>query len=241
MREDPADKAEIHAFRGVSGSISWLAAGQTRPDVSCQLSNLQQTLPQLTVAQVCASSMVVRRVHQYADLGLKIRRTPARCVIEQWRSGWLTGRLHLWCSRQVIAGGRKGAGQCRARWVRKHKPCLWLWALSSEQRCFCRNCIRGPFDLQGAPAVMQERPPVCVTDCKSLYDHLSAVGSPSTLQDKRSAIDVLIIRESVKKTGCVIRWAPTVRQLVDGHTKDKGEAVECLRRRLRSGSYNASV
>ena len=33
MRENLADKAEIHAFRGVSGSVSWLA-GQTRPDVS---------------------------------------------------------------------------------------------------------------------------------------------------------------------------------------------------------------
>ena len=31
MRDDLADKAEIHALRGVSGSISWLA-GQTRPD-----------------------------------------------------------------------------------------------------------------------------------------------------------------------------------------------------------------
>ena len=29
IRDDLADKAEIHAFRGVSGSISWLA-GQTR-------------------------------------------------------------------------------------------------------------------------------------------------------------------------------------------------------------------
>ena len=33
MREDLADKAEIRAFRGVSGSIGWLA-GQTRSDVS---------------------------------------------------------------------------------------------------------------------------------------------------------------------------------------------------------------
>ena len=78
---------------------------------------------------------------------------------------------------------------------------------------------------------------MCVTDCKSLYDHLLAVGSPTTLQDKRSAVDVLIIRESLKKTGCVIRWAPTGLQLADGLTKDKGEAVECLRRSLRSGSY----
>ena len=59
-------KAEIHAFLGVSGSISWLA-GQTRPDVSCQASQLQQTLPQPTVTQVCCSNVVVRRVHQHAD------------------------------------------------------------------------------------------------------------------------------------------------------------------------------
>ena len=80
MREDLADKAEIHAFRGTSGSISWLA-GQTRPDVSCQVSQLQQTLPQPTVALVCASSMVVRRDHQHLDLGLKIRRVPVQNMI----------------------------------------------------------------------------------------------------------------------------------------------------------------
>ena len=102
---------------------------------------------------------------------------------------------------------------------------------------FLQELIHGQLDLQGAPAVMQEKPLVCVTGCKSLHDHLSAVGSPSTLHDKRSAIDVLIIRESIKKTGCVIRWAPTGLQLADGLTKDKGEAVECLLRSLRSGSY----
>ena len=31
--------------------------------------------------------------------------------------------------------------------------------------------------------------------------------------------------------------APTGLQLADGLTKDKGEAAECLRRSLRSGSY----
>ena len=101
---------------------------------------------------------------------------------------------------------------------------------------FLQELVHNSFDLRGAPAVMQERTPVCVTDCKSLYDHLLAVGSPTTLQDKKSAVDVLIIRESLKKTGCVIRWAPTGLQLADGLTKDKGEAVECLRRSSRSGS-----
>ena len=67
---------------------------------------------------------------------------------------------------------------------------------------FLQELIHGPFDLQGAQAVMQERPPVCVVDCKSLYDRLSAVGSPSTLQDKRSGIDVLIIRVFEKDKLC---------------------------------------
>ena len=98
---------------------------------------------------------------------------------------------------------------------------------------FMQELIHGPFDLQGAPAVVLERLTVCVTDLKSLYDHLSAVGSPSTVQDKRSGIDVLIIRESMKKSRCVTRWAPTGPQLADGSTKDKMEAVECLRRSLR--------
>ena len=70
MRDDLADVAEIHAFLGVSGCVGWLA-DETRPDVSCQVLQSPQTLPRSTVAQVCHSSMVVRRVHQHADVGLK--------------------------------------------------------------------------------------------------------------------------------------------------------------------------
>ena len=159
MREDPAHKAEIHAFSGVSGGINWLA-GQTRLDVSCQVTQLQQTLPQPTVAQVCASSMVVRRVHQRADLGLKIRRIPVLCMMSL---------LHVGAS--LNTGGLVGSQACYicgvteksllegrdAQWSpmawrsfkmsrtvpsslgAEHEPCPWLWALSSGQRCFCRN------------------------------------------------------------------------------------------------------
>ena len=73
MRKDLADKAEIHAIQGAGGSFIWLA-GQTRPEMSCQVFQLQQNLPQLRVPQLGASSMVVRRVQQHSDLGLKIRR-----------------------------------------------------------------------------------------------------------------------------------------------------------------------
>ena len=44
---------------------------------------------------------------------------------------------------------------------------------------FLLELIHISFDLRGALAVMQERPPVWVTDCKILYDHLLAIGSPT--------------------------------------------------------------
>ena len=53
MRENLADKAEILAFRGVSGGISWLA-GQTRP----VLSSVSITANVATTC--CCSSLCVK-------------------------------------------------------------------------------------------------------------------------------------------------------------------------------------
>ena len=75
-----------------------------------------ETLPQPTVAHVCASSMVVRRVHQHLDLGLKIKRVSIQNMILLLRvnaslnTGGLVGsqgRIHLRCYRSVIAGWKE--------------------------------------------------------------------------------------------------------------------------------------
>ena len=202
-----------------------------------------------------ASSMVVRRVHQHADLGLKIRRTPVQNMMlllhadASLNTGGLVGSQGGYICGVTLLEGRDAPWSPMA-WRSFKMSRTAPSSLGAEAQAmsvalgfvewatlFLQELTHVQIDLQVAPAVMQERPPVCVTDCKSLYDHLSAVGSLSTLHDKRSAIDVLIIRESVKKTGCVIRWAPTRLQLADGLTQDNREAVECLRRSLRSGSY----
>ena len=175
MRDDLADKAEIHAFRGVSGSISWLA-GQTRPDVSCEVSQLQQTLPQPTVAQVCGSSMVVRRVHQHADLGLKIRRVPVQNMMllhvdASLDTGGLVGLQGGYICGVTDKSLLEG---CDVPW----SPMAWRSfkmsrtvpsSLGAEAQAMCvalgfvewatfflQELNHGQFDLQGPPAVMQE-------------------------------------------------------------------------------------
>ena len=213
MREDLADEAGIRAFRGVSGSVSWLA-GQTRPDVPCQVSQLQQNSSTANSCKsFCASSMVVRRVHQHSDLGLKIRRVPVQHMIlllhvdASLNTGGLVGSQGGYIcgvTAQSLLGG-KSAPWSPLAWRSLKMSRTVPSSLGAEAQAmsvvlgfvewatlFLQELIHGSFDLRGAPAVMRERPPVCVTDCKCLYDHLLAVGSPTTLQDKRSAVDVLI-------------------------------------------------
>ena len=44
-----------------------------------------------------------------------------------------------------------------------------------------------------------------LTDCESLYDHLTSKSAP-TLDDKRTALDVVIIRESIVRLGASLGY-----------------------------------
>ena len=83
------------------------------------------------------------------------------------------------------------------------------------------------------------RSPILTTDCKSLYDHLTSPSSPQQ-DDRRTSIDIVIIRESIKATRASIRWLPTNRMLADTLTKDKVDPVDLLHSCLRSATYQIS-
>ena len=208
MRDDPADKAEIHAFRGVSGSISWFVWSNTS---RCVLSSVSITADfastnyrsGLCVKHGGASRSSACRFGSQDRANACSKHDVAvacRRVVEHWRSGWHTGWLHLWCYRQVIGG--KDAMLRGHQWpggpfkMNRTVPS----SLGAEAQAmslalgfvewatlFLQELIHGQFDLQGAPAVMQERPPVCVTGCKSLYDHLSAVDAARQTVSHRCA------------------------------------------------------
>ena len=146
MRDHLADKAEFHASLGVSGSISRLAC-QRRLDVSCQVSQLQQTLPQPAVAQVCCSSMVVRRVHQHAGLGFKIRRRPVKNMMlllhvdALLNTGCLVGSQYSYICRVT---DKSLLTKCDARlspmaWRSSNMSRTVPSSLASGQHFFCKS------------------------------------------------------------------------------------------------------
>ena len=64
--------------------------------------------------------------------------------------------------------------------------------------------------------------------------------SPTSIDDRRTSIDVVIIRESLKALQGHIRWLPTDRMIADGLTKDKIDPADLLRSCIRAGKYQIS-
>ncbi len=123
----------------------------------------------------------------------------------------------------TLAGEPQAAAACCA-------AVEWMSLLLYEALC-------GRVQLSDLDRCMAFRNPLIVTDCKSLYDTVLANTSPAALSDKRCAIDVVVIRDSVRRCGGQIRWCPTNRQLADALTKDKGEPADLLRACMRANIY----
>ena len=97
--------------------------------------------------------------------------------------------------------------------------------------------LDGPSSLHGLSVALRQRPPTYVIDCKSLYDHVMAPSAPTTLDDKWSSIDIIIIRESLQRCRGVLRWVPTDRMLADVLTKNQGDPADLLRACMRNSTY----
>ena len=82
-------------------------------------------------------------------------------------------------------------------------------------------------------------PTLLVTDCKSLFDHLMSPSAP-TLDDRRTALDIVIIREARRRMFSSLRWIPTDRMIADGMTKESADALDLLRACVKAGKYQIS-
>ena len=100
--------------------------------------------------------------------------------------------------------------------------------------------LDGDLNLRVCRDVLKRRPPILVTDCKSLYDRLVSPSASTSIEDRRTSIDVVIIRESCWCMSAYMRWVPTNRMIADAFTKDAGDPTDLLRACLRRSSYQIS-
>ena len=136
--------------------------------------------------------------------------------------GWKSYKLP-----RVVSSTLAGEAQCFSS---ASGIAEWCMLILSE-------ALDGSFSLQNVDEVLQRRSPIGMSDCRSLYDHLITLGCGGTLDDKRVAIDVAVIRQSIARSRLQPRCVPTDRMVADGLTKDKGEPLDLLRSVFRNARY----
>ena len=259
VRDVALDAKEVSCLRAINGSLNWLA-NQSRPDLATQVSFSQQSFPQPCVEDAIAVNHAVRRAKQHSDQEIRFCAIGpndlalmchsdaafANAKAGATQAGFIVSFVH----KDVNLG--KDCKCSPAYWKSFRLPRVVSSTLSAEAQSMSvassmlewTNLIlsealdgsRCPQSLWGS---LGNRLTMLVTDCKSLYDHLSSQSSP-TLDDRRTAIDIVILRDSIRRMQATLRWIPTNRMLADALTKESPEAFDLLRACLRSARYQIS-
>ena len=249
-----SSRSEISAFRGTHGGGNWLAS-QSRPDLSVMVSLGLQCMPRPTVAQLADANTMVRRAKQFSDLTIKWKPIPfSDLTVVLHTASWGNAQRHGTQAGYIIGFTTKNLNTgAEVPWT----PWIWrsyrlqrvvLSTLSGEaQSLVCglgvlewamhhiSEALDGPVTLRGCEEALRCRAPTAVVDCKSLYDHATAPTSPGGTDDKRCAIDVLIIRESSGRLKCTLRFTPGDRMLADALTKNSADPADLLRSCCNTG------
>ena len=227
--------------------------------MAAQTSLSQQAFPD-PIRHLCEANNVVRRAKQHSDLGITFLPIPAErlrlvChsdaafanVGDYTQAGFIIGFTSddlekgleapwtpaMWKSHKLNrAVGLTLAAEAQSM-VSATGTLEWTSLILSE-------ALDGPFDVRTYEAVLRRRTPVVVTDCKSLYDHLVSVSSPTAVEDRRTSIDIVILRQSMLRMKASVRWVPTDRMIADSLTKNTGDPTDLLRASMREGRYQIS-
>ncbi|CAE7615546.1 GIP [Symbiodinium sp. CCMP2592] len=146
------------------------------------------------------------------------------------------GELVMIADMQAITGGsgrgsildwksRAGQRVCRSTFSAETQACVEGLEGGQYVRAIYETLSTGSL-VKIEDAVM---PLVCLSDCRSLYDHLHREGVPRTPADRRLAIDLAALRQALREERWTehlpLAWIPSGLQLGDILTKPQDPKV----------------
>ena len=106
-------------------------------------------------------------------------------------------------------------------------------------RFMVQEAFGKPIDNNNWEQAISAMPCIAVTDSKSLYDTIHrCCNTSSHIEDKRTAIDVTILKRDFKETQGQVRWIAGSRMISDSLTKKMGSSY--LRAVLNHGKWSLS-
>eukprot|EP00435_Cladocopium_sp_Y103_P073668 s52_g44.t1 len=259
--ETPCTPEQVKSLREKVGALSWLCK-ETRIDLCGSVSLLMQAFPNPTIGDLKTCNRILKEAILYKDLEVCIRPIQPEdlCIVVSSDAAWANakdeegehksqaGYVVLAAHRDMLRG--EEAKFSMIGWKSHTLKRRTVSTLSAETQgivesaavaCWYRYLLAEPFYR---PLVRQNEidwetmiEPLefgLVTDAKSVYDALTCPpGSGST--DKRTTIDLAIIREYLRRHNGCIRWIDGRLQLADSLTKFM--TADFLRSVMQRGSY----
>ena len=104
-------------------------------------------------------------------------------------------------------------------------------------RFLVREAQGRPLDLRNWEDEISNLPCIAITDSKSLYDTIQkCCNTAAHIEDKRTAIDVTILKRDFKRTQGQVRWVEGTRMVADSLTKKMGSSF--LREVMMKGRWS---
>ena len=239
----PVDEQTREDLRRTAGAACWLAKS-TRPDLSFEVSLLQQSLAEATYTTVKQANVLARRAvqYQYSILipGIDLTK-PVVVAVSDASPGKMPrqgsqGGMFLLVSTPDIVSKRVPAAclfwlSHRLKRVARSSMATESMALceATEHAEFLRACLcevlNPEYDFRQWEKHTLSIPMIAATDCRSVYDHISAErGLP---RDRILALDLAALRatfeaqlrEGTQGRNASLRWLPGPHNLADGLTK----------------------
>ena len=265
-KDSPANDREVAALRAINGACNWLST-QSRPDLCTQTSFSQQCFPEPKVKDLMFANQLVHRAKQYADVAITVKYIPwselAVCFHSDagfansgdtaTQGGYIVGFVNKCLDQNEVSPWSP------AYWKSMRLPRVVASTLGAEAQIYSQasslaewislmvsEAKHGSFDLRDIGRTESQPSTrsglfstqiIGITDCKSLYDHVTSLSSVTKCDDKRVSIDLAIIKQCLGRTMLSMRWVPTHLQLADGLTKDKMDPSDLLRAAIDIGEY----
>ena len=253
--------SEVSALRGLLGALQW-ASTQSSPHLSASISLLCGNVNGATQSVAEGANKTLRFAKANADASLRFQRLGPLsdlCMIAISDAAWGIRQDHLsqggffiLLAHRKMLEGEMDQPYMILEWRSYKLSRVSRSSLNAEaQACsaavdsleflhiFWQACHQSGFQLSTAKSDKRGDkhflPTALVIDAKALYDAIKSE-VPQISGDKRTQIEVMIVKEKMKSMSTQLRWVSSEVQLSDGLTKT--QARQLLADRLRSHRFS---
>lgn len=245
---------QVTQLRGLMGSLQWPAV-QSSPHLQCSVSILTASSSKGYVKSLQEANKLLKFAKENSDVGLRYRHigdikdlrlvamTDASFASRgdgSSQGGYVIllvnkktldaeeGDYHVWdwrsfklprVARSSLSAEAQAAGQASDAL----ELCCRFWEHLLKPSYSLRELLGTPSSLK----------PCLVTDAKALYDSYHRESVTTSVTDKRTSLEIRVVKEQLQAIDGCLRWVSSERQFAEGLTKES--ARQLLADRLRYG------